>query len=44
MDLSFMLGASHSNILRIILIKRKENAVLERQQIEAPVETLARGV
>ena len=42
-DLRFMLGASHSNISRRIAIKHKENAVFERPQIEAPVETLARG-
>ena len=40
---SFMLPSSHSNILRRIAIKHKENAVFERQQIEAPVETLVRG-
>ena len=39
----FMLRASHSNILRRIATKHKENAVFERQQIEAPVETLVRG-
>ena len=39
----FMLPSSHSNILRRIARKHKENAVFERQQIEAPVETLVRG-
>ena len=43
-DLFFQLGLCHSNILCRIVIKHKEHAVFERQQIEAPVETLARGV
>ena len=32
-----------ARVLRTIDIKRKENAVFERQQVEAPVETLVRG-
>ena len=39
----FMLFSSHSNILRRIARKHKENAVFERQQIRPPVETLVRG-
>ena len=40
---SFITFWSHTNILRRIAMKHKENAVFERQQIEAPVETLVRG-
>ena len=43
-DWLFRLLSSPSNILRRIARKHKENAVFERQQIEAPVETLVRGL
>ena len=43
-DCLFLLSSSPSNILRRIVIKHKENAVFERQQIRPPVETLARRV
>ena len=42
--LAIELPSSHSNILRRIATKHKENAVFERQQIRPPVETLARRV